>query len=145
MLRSLSYRATQNQTLLNDRRSKLLEIHAPSTANNITSVKEINARKSSTTWQDERFWLEVTMPTATAKNMYVYFGCSKCGRRSNEPENAVYKCLKCSAIDATSIPRITFKVDVTDGTAETELTFFSKEVEMLTGITCAEIWSLKQN
>ncbi|KAL2937940.1 Replication protein A 70 kDa DNA-binding subunit [Bienertia sinuspersici] len=101
----LTYRAIQNPALLNDRRSKLLEIHTPSTYNNITSVKEINARQSSTTWQDERFWVNVTMPMATAKNMYVYLGCNKCGRRNNEIENAVYKCSKCFAIDATSVPR----------------------------------------
>ncbi|KAL2906289.1 Replication protein A 70 kDa DNA-binding subunit B [Bienertia sinuspersici] len=141
---SLRTWAIQNQTLLNDRRSKLLDIHTLSTDNNITSVKEINARKCSTTWQDERFWIDVTMPTATTKNMYVYLGCNKCGRRNNEIENAIYKCSKCSAIDATSVPRITFKADVTDGSSEMELTFFSKEVELLTGSTCAEIWSLKQ-
>ncbi|KAL2894877.1 Replication protein A 70 kDa DNA-binding subunit [Bienertia sinuspersici] len=93
------YVAIQNQALLNDQRSKLLDIHTLSTDNNITSVKEINARK------DERFWIDVIMPTATAKNMYVYLGCNKCGRQNNEIENAIYKCSKCSAIDATSVPR----------------------------------------
>ncbi|KAL2926763.1 Replication factor A protein 1, partial [Bienertia sinuspersici] len=114
----LLHRATDLQNILTDRRSKLVEIH---------SLTETSP--ASNTWQEERFNLKVTLPTASTENLRLYLGCSKCGHRTN------------ATIDTIPI----LKVDAVDDSGSMALTFFAKEVEYLLGIPCTEMWKLKEN
>ncbi|KAL2935280.1 Replication protein A 70 kDa DNA-binding subunit B, partial [Bienertia sinuspersici] len=137
--------ATNHQNILTDHRSKLAEIHSSTTTTPVTKIEEINRKRASNTWQEERFNLRVTLPTASAENLRLYLGCSKCGRRTNETIDTTFRCTFCNVQSAKSEPRPILKVDAVDDSGSMALTFFAKEVEYLVGIPCTEMWKLKEN
>ncbi|KAL2932435.1 Replication protein A 70 kDa DNA-binding subunit B, partial [Bienertia sinuspersici] len=137
--------ATNHQNILTDHRSKLAEIHSSTTTTPITKIEEINRKRASNTWQEERFNLKVTLPTASTENLRLYLGCSKCGRRTNETIDTTFTCTFCNVQSAKSEPRPILKVDAVDDSGSMALTFFAKEVEYLVGIPCIEMWKLKEN
>ncbi|KAL2904406.1 Replication protein A 70 kDa DNA-binding subunit B [Bienertia sinuspersici] len=108
--------AAQNETLLRDRQSIILESRNPSQQRIISTVAEINAKKAATTWLEQKFWLKVTMPEATLDDLYFYLGCSKCGRKGDAEKGALYKCAHCNNTQSISVPRITFKFKAVDAT-----------------------------
>ncbi|KAL2932597.1 Replication protein A 70 kDa DNA-binding subunit B [Bienertia sinuspersici] len=108
--------AAQNETLLRDRQSIILKSRNSSQRRIISTVAEINAKKAASTWLEQKFWLEVTMPEATLDDLYFYLGCSKCGRKGDAGKGALYKCAHCNNTQSVSVPRITFKFKAVDAT-----------------------------
>ncbi|KAL2893590.1 Replication protein A 70 kDa DNA-binding subunit B [Bienertia sinuspersici] len=137
--------AADHHALLAEHRTKLIGIHSSSETASITTVQQINQRKASNTWQEERFNLKVTLPTASVENLRLYLGCSKCGRRTNATVNTTFKCPFCNVQDAQSLPRPIFKVDAVDDSGSMALTLFAREVEFLMGLSSIEMWKLKEN
>ncbi|KAL2942678.1 Replication protein A 70 kDa DNA-binding subunit B, partial [Bienertia sinuspersici] len=109
----------------------------------------LRAWSASNTWQEERFNLKVTLPTAFVENLRLYLGCSKCGRRTNATVNTTFKCPFCNVQDAQSLPstfyRPIFKLDAVDDSGSMALTLFAREVEFLMGLSSIEMWKLKEN
>lgn len=131
------------ETTLVDRRSKAMEIKFPSAERVLTTMAEIVAKKADKTWQEEKFWVEATIPEATIKNVRSYLGCSVCGRRGEAEKEATYKCLFCNSTEATCLPRVNYAFEATDGTESMKFTIFNDHVEKLFGLKCEDIIKLK--
>ncbi|KAL2928695.1 Replication protein A 70 kDa DNA-binding subunit B, partial [Bienertia sinuspersici] len=131
--------ATQHAALLSNRRSKLLELHFPPSTRTITTVAEIENKKTDSTWQEEKFWLDMTIPNATIDDLYCYFGCNQCGRRTKVDEDNISRCTTCKGPDVSSIPSATFKFYGADSTRAYKLTIFSQDVETLFTMNCADL------
>ena len=59
------------------------------------------------TWQEERFYLYVSMPYVSVEKVRVYLGCSICGKRSMMGEAANFHCINCANTKAECVPRYT--------------------------------------
>ncbi|KAL2928584.1 Replication protein A 70 kDa DNA-binding subunit [Bienertia sinuspersici] len=78
-------------------------------SDNIESLKAVphnlHVDRADTTWQEEKLWLEVTIPNASATDIYCYHGCNKCGRTTSYDEGMKFRCANCKTVDAISTPR----------------------------------------
>ncbi|KAL2928581.1 Replication protein A 70 kDa DNA-binding subunit [Bienertia sinuspersici] len=116
-----SLKVVANETLLSDRSSKLLGLLFPSSQRAISTISEMLGKRvqlsnltlqpllpfqlADTTWQEEKLWLEVTIPNASATDIYCYHGCNKCGRTTSYDEGMKFRCANCKTVDAISTPR----------------------------------------
>ncbi|KAL2927184.1 Replication protein A 70 kDa DNA-binding subunit B [Bienertia sinuspersici] len=119
--------ACQNETLLRDCQSVIMESRNPSPQRIISTAAEINAKKATSTWLEKKFWLKVTMTEATLDDLYFYLGCSKCGRKGDAKKGAL----------------ITFKFKAVDATGTRKFTIFTREVETLFDLTSDQMHEMK--
>ncbi|KAL2894070.1 Replication protein A 70 kDa DNA-binding subunit B [Bienertia sinuspersici] len=132
-------RAKVNKTLLDDLRSMILTARDPSQPRVISTLAEIKAKKAANTWLEQKYWIKVAVVDPKVEDMHFYVGCSKCGRKGTAEKGTAYYCNHCKNAETLSVPRVTFKINVSDGTGTHEFTVFTSEVQTLTGFSADQM------
>lgn len=137
--------ATQHTTLLEDWRAKDILLYSDETEKTITPLREVAHKKATSLWQDEKFWICASVPSLAVKDIYCYVGCSMCGHRVDDEAGTQFSCIVCDTQDAVASSRVTVNLVVVDATGMVKVTAFTKEVEVIVGLTAAEMSALKKN
>ncbi|XP_021740104.1 replication factor A protein 1-like [Chenopodium quinoa] len=85
----------EKQEMLLDQATKILHIRTPSRTTATKTINEIEQKNAANTMQEERHWIQATIPDAQLENLLAYLGCNNCGKRCQEAKDATFKCLHC--------------------------------------------------
>ncbi|XP_074271480.1 replication protein A 70 kDa DNA-binding subunit B-like [Silene latifolia] len=140
---SLASWMTNHQTALTQLQARLFSVKLPLGAERTNKISALRSKKAKTALQDERHWLDVTIPNAEFHKINAYMGCSKCGKRSSIPPGRTYTCDTCSEPDCTSVPKVTFTFEISDGTGSLLFTAFTTTNENLFRMSAADIFQMK--
>ncbi|XP_074271459.1 replication protein A 70 kDa DNA-binding subunit B-like [Silene latifolia] len=139
------YRMASHHTSLTQLQSRLFHVKLPMPNEKTTKISALRAKKAKSALQDEKHWLEVTIPAAELHKVHAYIGCSKCAKTSSMPPGRPYTCNNCSAPDCTSVPKITFNCEILDGTGTLPMTVFTQTAERLFKMSAANIFHMKHS
>ncbi|XP_021764803.1 uncharacterized protein LOC110729379 [Chenopodium quinoa] len=92
---------------------------------------------------EERHWIQAIIPNATLDDVFVYTGCSGCGKKCSVPEGRQFTCIVCDDKNCVSSPRVAFKFEAVDITGSITLTSFNNHTEKLFSKSAAEIKTMK--
>ncbi|XP_074315583.1 replication protein A 70 kDa DNA-binding subunit B-like [Silene latifolia] len=134
-----------HHTSLTQLQSRLFHVKLPMPNEKTTKISALRAKKAKSALQDEKHWLEVTIPAAELHKVHAYIGCSKCAKTSSMPPGRPYTCNNCSAPDCTSVPKITFNCEISDGTGTLRMTAFTQTAERLLKMPAADIFHMKHS
>uniref|UniRef100_A0A803LF11 Uncharacterized protein n=1 Tax=Chenopodium quinoa TaxID=63459 RepID=A0A803LF11_CHEQI len=62
--------------------------------------------KAANALMEERHWIQAIIPNATLDDVFVYTGCSGCGKKCSVPEGRQFTCIVCDNKNCVSTPRI---------------------------------------
>ncbi|KAL2937535.1 Replication protein A 70 kDa DNA-binding subunit B [Bienertia sinuspersici] len=127
-----TYKEAGNYT--NDRQDMINLARDSAQSRTITTKEKVNAKKAANTWQEQKYWIKVTLPEADIQDLYLYIGCNKCGRKSQSNKEVTYTCTHCNHTTAVSVPRVSFTFKAADHTGTKKNTIFTQDVETLIGI-----------
>ncbi|XP_021763611.1 uncharacterized protein LOC110728246 [Chenopodium quinoa] len=133
----------EKQAMLLDEATKILHIRTPSRTTTVKTISEIEQENAGNTMQEERHWIQATIPNAELANLIAYLGCNKCGKRCQEARDTSFKCLHCSKNKCIATVRVNFTVNVTNATGTLRLTAFAEDCEKLIGLPTSEIYEKK--
>ncbi|KAK9748440.1 hypothetical protein RND81_02G057500 [Saponaria officinalis] len=136
--------AQKNHNVLADMNSRIADVKNTPTEKVIKTIYTLLQKKVQNTLQEERHWLQVTLPDPDFNKINAYIGCSKCGKRADIPAGQPYKCNACSK-DCVSCPRITFTCDVADGTGILTITTFTEDAEKLFRLSTPDLFRIKHS
>ncbi|KAK9750512.1 hypothetical protein RND81_02G202000 [Saponaria officinalis] len=142
---ALSTWMTSHQTALTQLQSRIYHIKMPMLVIKTTKISALRSKKTKSTLQDEKHWLEVAIPNAELHKINAYMGCSKCAKRSSIPPGRTYTCSTCSKPDCTTTPKITFSCDISDGTGTLPMTIFTSTAEQLFKMSASDIYHMKHS
>ncbi|KAK9665106.1 hypothetical protein RND81_14G090700 [Saponaria officinalis] len=142
---ALSAWMTNHQTALAQLQSRIYHIKMSLPVIKTTKISALRSKKAKSTLQDEKHWLEVTIPNAELHKINAYMGCSKCAKRSGIPPGHTYTCSACSKPDCTTTPKITFSCDISDGTGTLPMTTFTSTAEQLFKMSASDIYHMKHS
>ncbi|KAJ8422588.1 hypothetical protein Cgig2_025058 [Carnegiea gigantea] len=100
----------------------------------MTTIAELKEKKPFNTGKSEQIWITGSIPCMEKKQVRIYLGCDKCGKKSNEDIGVKYACFNCNHQNSTSIPRITFTFELVDATCSREMTLFSQHASKILSI-----------
>ncbi|XP_074296811.1 uncharacterized protein LOC141627435 [Silene latifolia] len=130
---------------LTELRSRVFHVKMPILTQKTVKIAALRSKKAKSTLQDEKYWLDVTIPTAELYRVNAYMGCSHCAKRSSIPPGRAYICDTCSETDCTSEPKITFGCDISDGSGTLPMTAFTSTTEKLFMMSAADIFHMKES
>ncbi|KAK9715599.1 hypothetical protein RND81_06G176000 [Saponaria officinalis] len=84
--------AQKNHNVLADMNSRIADVKNTPTEKVIKIIYTLLQKKVQNTLQEERHWLQVTVPDLDFNKINAYVGCSKCGKRTDIPAGQPYKC-----------------------------------------------------
>ncbi|XP_074294071.1 uncharacterized protein LOC141621520 [Silene latifolia] len=108
------------------------------------NISSLRSKKAKTTLQEEKHWLDVTIPNVELYKVNAYMGCSHCGKRSKIPPEQTYTCTSSSQANYTSAPKITFNCDISDGTETLPMTALHP-TEKLFKMSAADVFHMKHS
>ncbi|KAK9691643.1 hypothetical protein RND81_09G209600 [Saponaria officinalis] len=124
--------------------SRIADVKNTPTEKVIKIIYTLLQKKVQNTLQEERHWLQVTVPDLDFNKINAYVGCSKCGKRMDIPAGRPYKC-NAYPKDCVSCPRITFTCDVADGTGILTITTFTEDAEKLFRLSAPDLFRIKHS
>ncbi|XP_021728329.1 replication factor A protein 1-like [Chenopodium quinoa] len=131
----------EKQEMLLDQATKILHIRTPSRTTAAKTIYEIEQKNAANTMQEERHWIQATIPDAQLENLLAYLGCNNCGKRCQETKDATFKCLHCKK--KIVLPQSGYPIEVSDATGTLRLTAFAEDCEKLIGLPTSEIYEKK--
>uniref|UniRef100_A0A803M6G2 Replication factor A C-terminal domain-containing protein n=1 Tax=Chenopodium quinoa TaxID=63459 RepID=A0A803M6G2_CHEQI len=129
--------------LLQDRQAKVLQIRDSTQEQSMKTIEELKEKKAANTLMEERHWIQAIIPNAALDNVFVYTGCSCCGKKCSVPEGRQFTCIVSDNRNCVSSLRVAFKFEAVDVTGSITLTSFNNDIEKLFGKTAAEIKTMK--
>ncbi|XP_074315214.1 replication protein A 70 kDa DNA-binding subunit B-like [Silene latifolia] len=131
-----------NKTAIYAKHQQVLQARVPETKRVPTNNKTLRAKKANVTLQDERHWLDVSIPEFDRKDIHFYLGCTHCGTASKEEINVTYNCETCKRHGVTSTPRMTITFEAIDKTGSFMFTAFNMDSEKLLKKNVVELYNM---
>ncbi|KAL9232389.1 hypothetical protein vseg_007504 [Gypsophila vaccaria] len=136
---------SRSGNMLSDMRQRIMDVRNSVNERAPTKISALRQKKAHNTLQEERHWLQVTVPHPDFEKINAYLGCSYCGKRAEVPPGIAFTCTTCSKKGCICSPRVTFSCEVSDGTGQLSITTFTEDSEKLFRMQAADIFRVKHS
>uniref|UniRef100_A0A803MDU2 Uncharacterized protein n=1 Tax=Chenopodium quinoa TaxID=63459 RepID=A0A803MDU2_CHEQI len=131
--------AVERKQLLQDRQARVLQIRDPTQEQSMKTIEELNDKKAANALMEERHWIQAIIPNATLDDVFVYIGCSGCGKRCSVLEGRQFTYIVCDNKDCISIADVTGSITLTSINNDTEKLFEKAAAEIKTMKDLADV------